>query len=429
MRSLLVTLLFLIFCKDASSVSTNNKKEQIKNSSIDDSTEKVYEIREKNIPINATGSFHFFWSTTSQDKIYAPSDSRVRGETEGSINFLYKNNISDSLNYSFNINLFKKFNNTLRLREILEIENQSIGKIQISNYRKIQDDLFVNTYWIKKGSNGAFDRSLNLSLTSEESRNANITNIAMTEYDTAMLHSSDTDSASVAIYKNFLDKKLTLGASYTPKTYNNYVKNQFANYKNIITLGAMYQAEVSDHLKVKFSTLGEHGVPAAQPEGLREGLVLAKLNAINFGTMIEYNNLSIAGSFGIWGKSNHLKNVATNAKDVVPSKDSYYFDVATSYNINEKAGISLSYFKSLSSQNYSLDDKFNSPENPELIHAGQSEFQNISLAIDYKIFEDLVIPYAEINKFIVKDNNGLSEVDKRKDNIGWVFVLGAKSKF
>jgi hypothetical protein len=388
------------------------------------------------IPVDVTGYFHFFWSNTLQEDQYNINNANGQAENEGFVNFFYHNEINDKQHYSINFQAKKRFNNSTRLREVFEFEDLSLGKIQLSNYKKIQDDLLVNTYWIKKGSNGAFDRNINTSLTIqndfENPRNPNVMNNTMTGYDTAMIYGSNTDSATLALYKNFLDKNLTLGVSYTPKVYYDTINNPFANYKNVITFGALYQTQINEQLKLKLSALGEHGVPAEQLTIPHNGLTLANLNALNLGALIEYNKLSIASSIGMWGKSNHLENVATgpNPNDITPSKNSYYFDIATSYNINEKTGLSLSYFKSLYGQNYSQDGIFNSIDKPAINgQAGQSEFHNISLALDYKLFSDFVVPYAEVNKFIVKDNNALVEDQKRKDNIGWVFILGAKSKF
>jgi hypothetical protein len=391
---------------------------------------------EEEIPIKATGFFHFFWSDTLQTDEYDVSHSKIRTENEGIIDLLYKNEISDKERYLVDFNLKKNFNNSLTFRTFFELEDDEVAKLQLSSYRKIQDDMLVNTYWIRKGDD-AFDRNINLTLKNKQDvvtntfRNDYILNDVLTEYDTALLHAANTDSASISVYKSFLDKNLTIGASYTPRVYNNEIKNPFTNYKDVITVGAMYQTDVNENLNLKFSTLGEYGTPLSQPNDIKEGLELANLNALNFGTVVKYNNFSVAGSLGLWYQSNHLKNImavtTTGSPSSSTTKDSYYFDVAASYDINEKAGVSLSYFKSLMSQNYSKDGIFNTPDKSSIIEAGQSEFENISLAFDYKLLSGLVTPYAEINKFRITDNNGLAET--RKDNIGWVLVFGAKNKF
>lgn len=433
---LLTFLILYLQCYDinTSVINAAEKNFYENNRQLKTDEEDSNEIEE--IPIKTTGSFHFFWSNTLQIDDYGISSSKIRSENEGIIDLLYKNETSDEKRYLIDFNLKKNFNNAFNLKVFFELEDDNIGKIQLSSCRKIQDDLLVNTYWIKKGSGGAFDRNINLNLRNKQDietntfRNDYVLNDVLTEFDTALLHSSNTDSASISIYKNFLDKNLTIGASYTPRVYNNEIKNSFANYKDVITVGAMYQTDINENLNLKFSTLGEYGKPLNQPKDVKEGLELANLNALNFGTVVKYNNFSLAGTLGLWYQSNHLKNLilgTTGNIITAPTKDSYYLDVAASYDINDKAGISLSYFKSLMSQNYSKDGIFNTIDKPNIAEVGQSEFENISLALDYKLFSGLITPYAEINKFRVTDNNGL--IENRKDNMGWVLMFGAKNKF
>ncbi len=135
---------------------------------------------------------------------------------------------------------------------------------------------------------------------------------------------------------------------------------------------------------------------------------------------MKYLDLSIAGSVGLFNDSGHINN---ELGDAGKAKNTYYYDLAASYEVNKKTQISLSYFHSVYAQDYLFEDE------DDGVFFGQAKLSNISLALDYKLYDDLLKPYVEINKFIVDDNDAVPLDKRRESNNGWVIVLGAKSKF
>jgi hypothetical protein len=435
----LIAVFSIILTLSSNNINANTNLNKIfggVKDNIDEKPEQIVDQKYSKIsvgPLGINGYFHFFWSNTPQEEIYNITDSNGKTEAEGAINFLYQNELDDENKFSSNFNIKKKFSNKIRFRTTAKLENKTYGSIELSSYSKIQDNLLVNTYWIKSGSDGAWDRSINTSLSifNDTRENLALNNI-LTSYDTAETFGGDVDSANLAYYIKPIDG-LTIGAAFSPRTYHTNIENDFFNYKNIIKVGALYDHNINEDTNIKLSFLGEHGTPAKNPYNTSfEFSDLSDLNALNFGAIIKYQSISLGGSVGLWGKSGLLHNIPTNINltGFTKPKHTHYFDIAAAYNINEKANVSLSYFKSVYGQNYAQDSATSTTSRPSTNgNSGHSEFHNVSLALDYKLFNDLVVPYAEINKFIVKDNNSIIHDEKRHDNNGWVLVFGTKSKF
>jgi hypothetical protein len=405
--------------KDTKNDNGNNESsslnEILKNKSTTDN--------EENGTLSIGGEFHFFLSNTNESAIYESDDIQNMMQNEGYINFVHKNNIDDYISYSIASQVKKKFSNNIRIRNVLEIENKNLGKIQLSNYRKIQDDLFVNTYWIKAGSDNAWDSNVNLLLSESAMPNDHIINGVLTGYDTALTYGADTDSGTIAYYTPS-SNPIIFGIAYTPKVYYEKIKNELFNYKDIFTAAAMYNKDINEETNIKLSILGEIGSPAKNPESERK---ITGLNAIHFGGIFKYSDFLIAGTFGFFNDSGHLSKISLQTGGVEEifsdPKNSYYYDIATSYDINQKTKLSFSYFHSVYAQDYPITD-----DNDSII-TGRANLQNISLALDYKLYGDAFKPYVEINKFTINDNDAVDPKQRNDDNDGWVIVLGAKSKF
>ena len=445
MKKLFYSLIFsLILCKNSFAeytISLNKvKNENTSNDKLESNSDstllneilanKKTKGSKEGGQISIGGSFHFFLSNTNEKQIYESDDIQNMMQNEGILNIVHKNDINDYISYSISSQIKKKFSDKLRIRNVFEVENKNLGKIQLSNYRKIQDDMFVNTYWVKAGSDGAWDSNLNLLLNENNIPNDHITNGVLTGYDTALAYGADTDSATIAYYTPS-SNPLVLGISYTPRTYYNEVKNPLFNYKDIFTGALFYSKDINDDLNVKLSTLGEIGSPAANTsqDPIEKERKITGLQAIHFGGAIKYSTLSLAGSFGFFGDSGHdakLSLIEGDSQIFGKSQDSYYYDVAAGYDINEKTKVSLSYFHSKYSQDYKGQDY--TTENGNII-TGQATLDNMSLAMDYKLYGDALTPYLEINKFTIKDNDAIPEEQQRESNDGWVIILGAKSKF
>ena len=378
----------------------------------------------ENGALSIGGGFHFFLSTTEEKKIYESDDIQNMMKTEGYVNFVHKNNIDDYISYSISSQIKKKFSDKVRIRNVLEIENKNYGKLQISNYRKIQDDLFVNTYWIKAGSYNAWDSNINLLLNQHDIQNDHINNGILTGYDTALTYGADTDSATIAYYTPN-SNSLIFGISYTPKTYYEEIKNPLFNYRDIFTSALMYDKDINEKTNLKLSALGEIGA-TARNKSLEEKKISA-LRAIHFGGILKYYDFSIGANVGFFGNSGHLAKISlTNGNTEIygKAKNSHYYDIATSYDINQQTTLSFSYFHSTYAQDYPIQGDHHD------IITGQANLQNISLALDYKLYGDAFKPYIEINKFTISDNDMLSYLNKKNENNdGWVIILGAKSKF
>ena len=436
-KLILAFLILLLFSEKKLNAASNNLKGIFSGTreALDQKPEQIN--NEKNLkinvgPIDVSGYFHFFWSNTIQEEIYNVTDTNSQIENEGALNFLYNNELNNDNKFSINFNIKKKFNNKLRFRTVLKFENNQCGDLELSNYSKIQDNLLVNTYWIKSGSNGAWDRAINTALEiNNDPRNSYALNNTLTGYDTAETYGGDVDSANLAYYIKPIEN-LTLGASFSPKTYYTNIENNFANYKNIIKIGAMYDHDINEKTNLKLSLLAEHGTPAKNPHNTSfDDSDLSDLHALNLGILIKYYAFSFGGTIGLWDKTGTLKNIPINAiPEFTKPKDTHYFDIAAAYNLNDKTNISISYFKSIYAQNYAQDLATSTINKPSTNgKSGKSEFHNVSLAMDYKLFDDFVVPYIEIDKFTVKDNDAISQSEKRKNNIGLVLIFGTKSKF
>jgi hypothetical protein len=411
----------LISYKNAFSEYKLNLNKILNNEKVLNSNQTLKNEEEKTLSLS--GGFHFFLSTTNEDQIYEADSIQNMMKTEGYINFLHKNEVDENTSYSISSQIKKKFNNKVRIRNILEIENKNYGKIQISNYRKIQDDLFVNTYWIRAGSNNAWDSNINLKLNENNIQNNHIKNGVLTGYDTALTNGADTDSATIAYYTPN-SNPIIFGISYTPKVYYGEIKNPLFNYRDIFTTALMYNKDINEKTNIKISALTEIGAAARNEELIDRKI--SELKAIHFGSIMQYSNFSIAGNIGFFGNSGHIAKISIDdgkIENFSKANNSHYYDLTTAYNINKKTKLSFSYFHSTYAQDYPIKTDDNS------IITGQANLQNISLALDYKLYGDTFKPYIEINKFTISDNDALVLEKKNKDNDGWVFVVGAKSVF
>lgn len=421
MRKILyLFVLSLLICKNSFAEYTINL-----NKALNDNNKEAKQDKKNDIKLSISGGFHFFLSNTIEDEEYRADDIENMMQNEGYINITNKGDLDEHISYSISSQIKKKFSNNIRIRTVLDLEDKRYGKLQFSNYRKIQDDLFVNTYWIKAGSDNAWDSNVNLLLLDDIDsikHKDHTPNGFLTGYDTAMTFGADTDSGSIAYYTPS-SNPLVFGVSYTPRVYYGDVKNSLFNYKDIFTVAAMYNQDLNDRTNLKLSVLGECGSPSKHKKDDNEKI--SDLNAIHFSALMKYSDLSIAGSLGFFGNSGHPEKISLINGDKTifgKPKDSYYYDFATSYDVNSKTKISFSYFNSVYSQDFPIQG-----ENEILI--GHANLKNISLALDYKLYDDIFKPYIEINKFSISDNDALPAEHKKENNDGWVIILGAKSKF
>jgi hypothetical protein len=421
---------------DKIDIATLDKKQEEKKTPY-----SIKSINSKAIEFN--GYFNGFLSNTIQNEEYNITGTDSQIEHEATLNLLYKDAVCKDLEYAVNFSLKKKFSNELRPRTFIQLDHKTYGKLELANYSKIQDDILVNANWIRAGSRNAWDRSINTSLRiDDDERYRPSLNKILTEYNIAETFGFKRDVANIAYYyKPF--ENLTIGTSFAPKAYYVKIEDHAFNYKNIIKFGAVYKFKTQDPLDFRISFLNEYGVQARDHGFDKE---VSDLNTFNIGFLLKYLRFGFAGTAGLWNNTGACRNIPTcntnncDNQFYAKPKTTSYFDLAIAYDLTQKLKTSLSFFKSFNAQNYAQAENTNlnfftnngngiyPPTNSQ---SGQATFSNISLAFDYKLHKEFLVPYLEFNKFLVKDNSAILETSdlKRKDNDGFVAVLGLKAKF
>jgi hypothetical protein len=213
---------------------------------------------------------------------------------------------------------------------------------------------------------------------------------------------------------------LRLGVSYSPDTEakgtlsvaRNLVKSNKPGYRNVVETALGYDKELND-IKVSAGLLYQYGkskdyTVATVSHSRRD------LHAWEAGALVKVANISLAGSYGDWGKSG-----ATRAETTGYKYDSSFWNVGAAYEV-DKFGASVTYYESNrgSSVLYDKDtDTFY-----ENLSAKHNKLQMLAVGAEYKLAPG-VMPYAEVAHF--KHN----KADIDLNNKGQVYLGGVKINF
>lgn len=191
-------------------------------------------------------------------------------------------------------------------------------------------------------------------------------------------------------------------------------------YKDVFSGGLHYHFKAKG-MKVALAALGETGsaknagTVAAANGGAATGVTDKRedLAAYELGAKVHYNNFTVAGSYGDWGKSGAYKTVASGATTVTGKADAHYWNVGASYE-QGPWGVSVGYFESEQGNSDSATGR-----------ASRSELQTVSVGVDYKLAPGFM-PYAEATFFDMDEKRATGTNGK---NSGAVVLAGTKLVF
>ena len=380
------------------------------------------------------GKLNFFYSYSNQD-YKASSFAPQMMETDNRLNFRYKNSLDEKNNFFSDLEVKKKFNNNPRLRGAVGIDNKTYGIFQLANFNDLTS-LVVSSYDVMVGSGSGWYRNLNTNFNYP----SNIVNSPIIDFDTVISFYADSDLASVTYFSPDFNG-LKFGVSYTADTFFNTpdILRAFP-YKNVLSLAAQYSKEISKDVNMKLSgytELGQSYYEAINPNAKSQDR-FSDLRSFFLSGLIETKKFAFVLLYGDYGNSNTrdiLPVLNSDPVKYVRAKDSYFWDSAISYKFCDKTKASIRYTYATTGQDYAAySDLFPAPctlnKNPSTDgKTGSIIFHNIAFAINYKMFGDYLIPYIELDKFKLSDNDAVIQSDRKKPNNGFVIVLGARSNF
>lgn len=185
------------------------------------------------------------------------------------------------------------------------------------------------------------------------------------------------------------------------------LKNSGAQYEDIFDAGINYEHKFLKDYTIKIGLIGEAGKAkqATTTDGQR-----SSLRAWELGTIITYKDVSVAGSYGNWGKSGTPKVKVSGAK-----YGSRYWTAGVSYDI-DKLGLSVTYMHSKRA------NAFNGDVSSTPLDKDFNSFKLLSFGAEYKLAPGF-LPYAEINCFKSRQSR------QTYNNKGYVFLAGTKLSF
>jgi len=188
-------------------------------------------------------------------------------------------------------------------------------------------------------------------------------------------------------------------------------------YENVIELGLSYEHKVNN-MSFAVSATGQTGEArdafnkdAAAKD--KQAIPLNRLGAWQVGGKVSYDALTLATSYGDWGKSGTLKTVNSSTK-----KEANFWTAGLAYDHQDKGGVSLTYMGSQRVGAFSI-----SSMNNDAMNAAKNKFNAVSLGAEYKVMPGLM-PYAEVTTFNYK-----SPIADVKTNKGTVVLGGVKLNF
>ena len=420
--------------KEKKSSDIKKKFKENNSDKVTNDPETVYFIpnnKEKKQQFNIDGKLNFFYSYSNQD-YKASSFAPQMIETDNRLNFRYKKTLDEKNNFFSDIEIKKKFNNNPRLRGTIGIDNKTYGILQLANFNDLTS-LIVSSYDVMVGSGSGWYRNLNTNFNYP----SNIVNSPIIDFDTVISFYADSDLASVMYFSPDFNG-LKFGASYTADTFFDTpdILRAFP-YKNVLSLGAQYSKEISKDVKMKlsaYSELGQSYYEAINPNAKSEDR-FSDLRSFFLSGLIETKKFAFVLLYGDYGNSNTrdiLPVLNSEPVKYVRPKDSYFWDGAMSYKFGDKTKASIRYTYATTGQDYAavapaagIGAQVPSTDGK----TGSIIFHNIALAINYKMFGDYLIPYIELDKFKLSDNDAVIQSDRKKPNNGFVVVLGARSNF
>lgn len=394
-----------LYAKDLKDIKSNNAKIS-------------YNI--ENFKIN--GSFHFFNSQTNED---FRKDDSLTGLMQGmgTVNFSYSKKYNDKNEVYSLFEIRKKYDNATRLRSLVGIKSEKYGNLSVSSYNPIFDN-FITPYNITVNSSGAWLRNVNTSLN-------NVPNSwVLNDIDSVLGFFSDYDLTSIN-YSSPEIKGISLYASYTNDTrYKKKVALNFP-YKDVISLVGKIKQNITNDFSITASVMSEIGRSYKRDlnndGNINDDPILSELRSFLISGMIEYKKFKLVGMTGNYYKTNNLNFIPVlNDNTHVTPKDSSFFTIAASYKFSDKLNSSIYHFYSETGQSYASIG--NNPVDTEG-KAGKMKFNSTSIAASYDIYQDKLSPYIELSRYTVKDNDAIINEQRSKDNNGFVFLIGLRSKF
>lgn len=188
-------------------------------------------------------------------------------------------------------------------------------------------------------------------------------------------------------------------------------------FKNVIEGGLSYENKF-DAVSLGLSLNGQVG-EARDAYINNITIPLKKLGAWEIGGQVAYDAFTLAASYGDWGSSGTLKNVAQNT----PSKRANFWTAGLAYDYEDKGGVSLTYMQGQRRGTFS-------PAAYNYVTANQAEFDKVtnkyealSVGGEYHMMPGLM-PYAEFTSFNYK-----APLVDVKTNKGSVVLAGVKLNF
>jgi len=204
----------------------------------------------------------------------------------------------------------------------------------------------------------------------------------------------------------------TQGTTYTALEYKS------VGYKNVIEAGLSYEAKMGDNNSFTLSAVGQLGEARADYVDSTTSHALRALGAWEVGGKVQMDKITLAASYGDWGKSGtKLSSTAT--------KKANFWTAGAAYDYKD-LGVSLTYMNSERQGGYSPSAQaYIAAQTDAVYDATSNKYYALSFGAEYKLMPGLT-PYAEVTGFEYKSNSTDTNL---KLNKGTVFLGGIKLNF
>ena len=307
--------------------------------------------------------------------------------------------------------------------QVMAYLESEYGRVEIGNYAGVSDAMKVNAGTFASatgGINGDSQYYWNKSTATTKNINGNNVNIKTAEIflQTPNLPTNELGTAGVngvnAAKINYYTPEFSgfrFGATFIPysKVYGtassvtDVVKDK-NGFKNVFETGLSYTGKIKN-IGFKIAVVGEFGKNKDKTTNAEK----KDLRAFEVGANVSYEDFTIGGSYGDWGKYNAKKSTVTQPNKT--GRTSYW-----------TAGVGYAHGPFTTSITH-LQGKRGIEGTAD--KGEQNKLRNTVIGVDYKLAPGL-LPYVEFSSFKMNDTK---QIDKDNSNKGHIVMVGMKLNF
>jgi len=189
-------------------------------------------------------------------------------------------------------------------------------------------------------------------------------------------------------------------------------------YKNVVEAGLSYEAKMGDNNSLTLSAVGQLGEARSYYVDSTTSVALRSLGAWEVGGKVQMDKITVAASYGDWGKSGtKLSSTAT--------KKANFWTAGAAYDHNA-LGVSVTYMNTERQGGFApAAYAYINAQTDAVYDLTSNKYQALSFGAEYQLMPGLT-PYAEVTGFEYKSNSADANL---KLNKGTVFLGGIKLNF